>query len=244
MKYQNMGSEIEVIYTEIKKYEHKLKNNISVLNQLAEHSVNYYFDLEKYIAAGELVADNLRNQQIPLLQEKVMSGNQMANIELNRATSSLDVLEQRLYDLTMAKQVALQTWPQLYMQQKANATLIGKINSAFVITIPVFKSSLIQAVVLKQQRMTAEAMSELDKRTNEMLVKNAKNFSQNSIEITKLASNPTIKIETMEQTWKTIMNGLAETQKIEKQNAIDREKGKKRLLELQENYTKSNKRIK
>ncbi|MGX7418121.1 toxic anion resistance protein [Carnobacterium gallinarum] len=235
-KYQTMGGEIEVVYTEIKKYEVKMKNNVHMLNQLAEENIRYYLELEKYIAAGELIAENLRNNTIPQLQTRVNNGEQMAGIELSKMTAALEMIEQRIYDLEMAKQVSLQTGPQIDMLQKGNVRLIGKINSAFVITIPVFKSALIQAVAIKQQKMTAEAMTELDNRTNEMLLKNAQNISQNSIEIAKLSGAPSIKIETMEQTWSTIMNGLEETKQIEAQNIVEREAGRKRLLELQTDY--------
>lgn len=235
-KYQTMGGEIEVVYTEIKKYEVKMKNNVAMLNQLADENIKYYFELEKYVAAGELIAEDLRNNKIPQLQERVKNGDQMAGIELSKTSAALEMVEQRIYDLEMAKQVSLQTGPQIDMLQKGNVRLIGKINSAFVITIPVFKSALIQAVAIKQQKMTAEAMTELDNRTNEMLLKNAQNISQNSIEIAKMSGSPSIKIETMEQTWSTIMNGLEETKQIEAQNIVEREAGKKRLLELQKDY--------
>mgnify|MGYP005982527431 CR=1 FL=1 len=235
-KYQTMGGEIEVVYTEIKKYEAKMKSNVTMLNQLADENVRYYFELEKYIAAGEIIADDLRNNTIPQLQERVNNGDQMAGIELSKTSAALEMVEQRVYDLEMAKQVSLQTGPQIDMLQKGNVRLIAKINSAFVITIPVFKSALIQAVAIKQQKMTAEAMNELDNRTNEMLLKNAQNISQNSVEIAKLSGSPSIKIETMEQTWSTIMQGLEETKQIEAQNVAEREAGKKRLLELQRDY--------
>lgn len=235
-KYQTMGGEIEVVYTEIKKYETTMKNNVAMLNQLADENIRYYLELEKYIAAGEVISDDLKNNKLPQLQERVNNGDQMAGIELSKMTAAQEMVDQRIYDLEMAKQVSLQTGPQIDMLQKGNVRLIGKINSAFVITIPVFKSALIQAVAAKQQKMTAEAMNELDNRTNEMLLKNAQNISQNSIEIAKLSGSPSIKIETMEQTWSTIMQGLEETKQIEAQNIAERENGKKRLLELQQEY--------
>lgn len=235
-KYQTMGGEIEVVYAEIKKYEAKMKSNVTMLNQLADENIRYYFELEKYIAAGELIAEDLRNNKVPQLQERVNTGDQMASIELSKLSAALEMVDQRVYDLEMAKQVSLQTGPQIDMLQKGNVRLIAKINSAFVITIPVFKSALIQAIAIKQQKMTADAMSELDNRTNEMLMKNAQNISQNSIEIAKLSGSSSIKIETMEQTWSTIMNGLEETKRIEAENISEREAGRKRLLQLQQEY--------
>ena len=57
-------------------------------------------------------------------------------------------------------------------------------------------------------------MSELDKKTNEMLIKNAKNTVEQSKMTAKLASGSSIKIDTLEKTWRTIVNGIDETRAI------------------------------
>ena len=66
--------------------------------------------------------------------------------------------------------------------------LVRKINSAFIVTLPVFKQGLAQAVMLKRQKIQAEALSELDKKTNEMLIKNAMNTVEQSKMTARLAS--------------------------------------------------------
>ncbi len=53
--------------------------------------------------------------------------------------------------------------------------LVRKINSAFIVTLPVFKQALAQAIMLKRQRIQAESLAALDEKTNEMLLKNARN---------------------------------------------------------------------
>lgn len=93
--------------------------------------------------------------------------------------------------------------------------LVRKINSAFIVTLPVFKQALAQAVMLKRQKIQAESMAELDKKTNEMLIKNARNTVEQSKMTAKLASGSSIKIETLETTWRTIVNGIDETRAIQ-----------------------------
>ena len=93
--------------------------------------------------------------------------------------------------------------------------LVRKINSAFIVTLPVFKQALAQSIMLKRQKIQAEAMSELDKKTNEMLIKNAKNTVEQSKMTAKLASGSSIKIDTLEKTWRTIVNGIDETRAIQ-----------------------------
>ncbi len=235
-KYQTMGGEIDKVYIEIKKYENEMKNSTATLEQLYDENFKYYLELEKYIVAAELKIEDVKKNTIPQLEKKAESMDQIASMELDTAKNALELIEQRAYDLEMAKQVAFQSSPQIRLLQRGNTKLIAKINSAFVTTIPIFKTGLINAIAVKRQKLVADSMNELDRRTNEMLIRNAQNVSSQSAEIAKLAGNPSIKIETIEETWGIIMNGLEETKAIEEENKKNRESGKQRLEELQNNY--------
>ena len=97
----------------------------------------------------------------------------------------------------------------------SNYNLVRKINSAFIVTLPVFKQALAQAILLKRQKIQAESIAELDKKTNEMLLKNAQNTVDVSKMTAKMASGSSIQIETLEKTWATITNGIEETRRIQ-----------------------------
>ena len=122
--------------------------------------------------------------------------------------------------------------------QQGNNHLIGKINSAFVTTIPIFKQGLVHAVTMQRQKLVSDSMAELDKRTNEMLIKNAENVRQNAVNIARQAGAPSISIDTIETTWKTIMSGIEETKQIQEETIRNREEGRKRIEQLQLEYEK------
>jgi uncharacterized protein YaaN involved in tellurite resistance len=237
-KYQTMGSEIDKVYVEISKYQHEMVDSTNMLEQMYEQNYQYYLTLEKYIVAGEVKVEDLKNNQLPQLEARVAAGDQLASMQLDSLKNAIELLEQRIYDLEMAKMVSLQTAPQIRLLQRGNTKLIGKINSAFVTTIPIFKNGLIQAVAAKRQKIVADSMSELDRRTNEMLLKNAQNISQQSTDIARLAGGPSIKIETIEESWNIIIKGMQETRAIEEENKRMRVEGTKRLEQLQENFKK------
>jgi uncharacterized protein YaaN involved in tellurite resistance len=234
-KYETMGSEIDKVYVEIAKYETEMKHSTTTLEQLYEQNYQYYMELEKYIVAGEVKVEELK-QELKVLEERASSGNQLAAMELQTLKNAVELIEQRLYDLEMAKQVSYQSAPQIRMLQRGNTKLIGKINSAFITTIPIFKNGLINAIAAKRQNLVAESMNELDKRTNELLVRNAENISQQSVKIAKMSGAPSVKVETMEQTWNIIMKGMQETKAIEEENKRLREEGLVRLEQFQENF--------
>lgn len=236
-KYDSMNKEVDVIYREIQKYEGEMKRNTIDLENLYDQNLNYFQSLSKFVAAIEVKIEDVRST-LPALEQKAQTGDQLAAMEYETMLRAVELLEQRRYDLEMAQQVSFQSAPQIRLMQQGNNHLIAKINSAFVTTIPIFKQGLIHAVTLKRQKLISDSMVELDRRTNEMLVRNAENISKNSVNIARAAGSPSIKIETIETTWQTIMAGIQETKQIQAETARSREEGRKRIERLQLEYEK------
>ena len=97
-----------------------------------------------------------------------------------------------------------------------------------------YKSKIVQLnfkikVVLKRQRLQTEAMSALDAKTNEMLIRNAQNTAEQAKMTARLASGSSIKVETLEQTWRTIVSGIDETKQIQETARKQRVEDQKRL---------------
>ena len=122
--------------------------------------------------------------------------------------------------------------------QFSNMNLVRKINSAFIVTLPVFKQAIAQAIMLKRQRIQAEAMSALDAKTNEMLVRNAQNTAEQSKITARLASGSSIKTETLEKTWQTIVSGIEETRQIQENARKQRVEDQKKLEAIKEDFNK------
>ncbi len=231
-KYQTIGGEIDKINREITVYKKEMVQSNATLEELFVHNLAYYEQLEKYIVAGNSCLTGLRDEELPKLEAKAAEGGQMHVVKLETMRTNIELLEQRIYDLEMAKMIALQTAPQIRMIQKGNFKLIGKIQSAFVITIPLFKSGLVQAIALKRQKLVADSMEALDAATNELLLRNAQMTAQQSRQVAKLGSS-SIKMETVTEAWKTILQGIDDTQAIEEENRKAREAGTVKLHALQ-----------
>lgn len=149
------------------------------------------------------------------------------------------MLEQRTQDLRTAENVAMQSIPMIKTMEFSNLNLVRKINSAFIVTLPVFKQALAQAIMLKRQRVQAEAMAALDEKTNEMLVKNAQNSVEQAKMTARLASGSSIKIETLETTWRTIMNGIEETKKIQEEAHNQRVSDQAKLEDIKQEFNRT-----
>ena len=233
-KYKTIGGEIDRIYTQLSVYKAEINKSNLLLENLYNQNFEYYGELEKYIVAGNMVAEKYETQDIPKLEALAANGEQINIINYDNAKGTVEMLKQRIYDLEMAKMVSLQTAPQIKMIQRGNYKLISKVHSAFIITIPVFKNGIIQAIALKKQKLVSDSLAELDRTTNELLMKNAENIRSQSVDIAKLAGGTSVKIETLEKTWNTIMQGIEETKNIEDENKRLREAGTIKLHEMTE----------
>lgn len=233
-KYRTMDTEISKIYVQIKGYQSEIDRNNKILDELFDKNLFYFEDLEKYIAAGRMALERVNADLMPALEQKAASGQEMDVISLQNARQALEMLDNRVHDLELARMVALQTIPQIKLIQNGNYNLLRKIDSAFIITIPVFKTGMIQAITIKRQKIQAEALKALDETTNEMLLRNAQNIAQQSVDIARLSGGTSVKVETLEQTYQTIMQGIEDTRAIEDSNKKLREESRARLQKLQE----------
>lgn len=237
-KYQTMGDEVDKIYVTLKKYEDEIKQSNKKLESMFQSNVNYYHELVKYILAGEQGINELDAYIEQKRTELETSGDNSIQFELTSLEQAKMMLEQRTQDLRIAENVALQSIPMIKTMQFSNLNLVRKINSAFIITLPVFKQALSQAILLKRQRVQAEAMAALDEKTNEMLIKNAQNTAMQSKMTAQLASGSSIKIETLETTWRTIVSGIEETKQIQENARRQRQEDQVRLNAIKEDFNK------
>ena len=236
-KYQTMGEHVDNIYVKLKGYEKEIEQSNVKLETMYTANINYYKDLTLYIMAGEQACVEL-DQYIEEYRKKLENNPDSGAVAMDLQTleQTRDIFQQRVMDLKIAENVAMQTVPMLKTMQFSNLNLIRKINSAFIITMPIFKQSLAQAVMLKRQKVQADAMSALDEKTNELLLKNATNTVEQSKTIARMASGSSIKVETLEQTWQTIVTGIEETRQIQEQARVKRKEDSVRLQQLKDDY--------
>ncbi len=235
-KYHTMGEEVDKIYVELKKYEAEIKESNKKLDMMFDSNVNYYHELVKYILAGEQGCREIEAYIEKRRADFEATGDNAIQFEIQNLQQCLMMLEQRTQDLRTAENVAMQSIPMIKTMEFSNMNLVRKINSAFIITLPVFKQALAQAIMLKRQRVQAEAISALDEKTNEMLIKNAQNTVEQSKMTARMAASSSIKIETLETTWRTIVNGIDETKAIQENAKRQREADQQKLEHIKQEF--------
>lgn len=235
-KYHTMGEEVDKIYVELKKYEDEIKKSNQTLQTMFDSNVNMYHELVKYIIAGEQASREIEAYLQQRQADFEATSDATIQFEIQALEQAKQMMDARTQDLRTAEAVAMQSVPMIKTMQFSNLNLVRKINSAFIITLPVFKQALAQTMLLKRQAIQAESMQALDDKTNELLLKNAQNTVAQSKQISAMAFSSSVKIETLEKSWQTIMQGIEDTKQIQADAAVKREADTKRLEELKAEY--------
>ena len=237
-KYDTMGYEVEKVYVLLKKYENDIRESNANLKKLYDANLHYYQLLEKYIVAGELALEEIDAyiQQISMNTAMNQEEKQMLTQKLE---ISKEMLSQRVYDLQIAENVAIQAAPMIQTIQMSNFNLMRKINSSFIVTLPIFKQCLAQAVILKRQEIQAKSIKQLDDKTNELIMRNAQNTARQSVEIARMASGSSVAISTLEKSFETIMKGIEDTKAIQEANRAQRVENSAKLEQIKHTMKKN-----
>ena len=237
-KYDTMGYEVEKVYVLLKKYENDIRESNANLKKLYDANLHYYQLLEKYIVAGELALEEIEAYIYQISMNNSL-GQEEKQMMLQKLEISQEMLSQRVYDLQIAENVAIQSAPMIQTIQMSNFNLMRKINSSFIITLPIFKQCLAQAVILKRQEIQAKSIKQLDDKTNELIMRNAQNTARQSVEIAKMASGSSVSISTLEKSFETIMKGIEDTKAIQEANKVQRIENSAKLERIKSTMKKN-----
>lgn len=96
--------------------------------------------------------------------------------ELRDLRSARDDLERRVHDLKLTRQVTMQSLPSIRLVQENDKSLVTKINSTLVNTVPLWETQLAQAVTIQRSKDAAEAVRAANDLTNDLLRANSENL--------------------------------------------------------------------
>jgi len=179
-QYEQVRGQIDGIQDELLTHETKLLKDIKFLDKLYDSSLSFYDELALYIAAGEAKLADLDENEIPAKERYVAEAPENDGVlraqELRDLRAARDDLERRVYDLKLTRQVTMQSLPSIRLVQENDKSLVNKINSTLVNTVPLWQTQLAQAVTIQRSRDAAGTVKDATDLTNELLTKNADNL--------------------------------------------------------------------
>ncbi len=179
-QYEDVQGQIDRITEELLTHEHTLLKDVKSLDILYEKTLDFYNELGLYIAAGEAKLVDVDGTVIPAKEASVKAAPEADQViraqELRDMRAARDDLERRVHDLKLTRQVTMQSLPSIRMVQENDKSLITKINSTLVNTVPLWETQLAQAVTIQRSKEAAEAVREASDLTNDLLKANADNL--------------------------------------------------------------------
>jgi uncharacterized protein YaaN involved in tellurite resistance len=181
-RYEEVQTQIDRITENLLVHETTLLKDIASLDILYGKTLTFYDELGLYIAAGEAKLKELDTTVIPAKDAAVKAAAPDDQVkvaqELRDLRSARDDLERRVHDLKLTRQVTMQSLPSIRMVQENDKSLVGKINSTLVNTVPLWETQLAQAVTIQRSKAAADAIKDANDLTNELLTENAKNLRE------------------------------------------------------------------
>jgi uncharacterized protein YaaN involved in tellurite resistance len=181
-RFEEVQGQIDLITGDLLKHEHVLLKDIEGLDMLYDKTLQFYDELGLYIAAGEAKIADLDATTIPAKEAEVAAAAEdqavMTAQELRDLRAARDDLERRVHDLKLTRQVTMQSLPSIRLVQENDKSLVTKINSTLVNTVPLWETQLAQAVTIQRSAEAAEAVRDANDLTNELLTANAENLRQ------------------------------------------------------------------
>ncbi|MHA6344551.1 toxic anion resistance protein [Roseivivax sp. CAU 1761] len=183
-RYEDVQAQIDRITDALLRHEHLLLKDIRALDMLYDKTLQFYDELALYIAAGEAKLAELDGEAIPAREAEVAAAGEDAKVmkaqELRDLRAARDDLERRVHDLKLTRQVTMQSLPSIRLVQENDKSLVTKINSTLVNTVPLWETQLAQAVTIQRSKEAAGAVREAHDLTNDLLTANAQNLRESN----------------------------------------------------------------
>jgi len=234
-KYDDVRKQINSITDKMEEQKTQLLTDIISLDKLYEANLEYFHKLELYIAAGDKKLRMIDGNQIPALENiaKEDTKNLLSAQAVRDMRSARDDLERRLHDLRLTRQVAMQSLPSIRLVQENDKTLINKVNSTLINTVPLWKNQLAQAVTIYRMSDTAETVKKATDLTNELLEGNADNLRTANAEVRQQMERGIFDIESVRKANKQLIETINDSLKIAEEGKVKRAEAAKELTTME-----------
>jgi len=231
-EYETVRDQIDNISNSLEKHKSQLMTDIVSLDKLYDANLDYFRNLELYIKAGDTKLEELEESIVPEYEAKVRDSNDdmMAIQELKEIRGFRDELERRVHDLRLSRQVTMQSLPSIRLIQENDKSLISKITSTLVNTVPLWRNQLAQTVTIFRSHDTANAVKDAADLTNELLEKNAEGLREANAEIRTQMERGIFDIESIKKANDTFIATLDDSLRIAEEGKSARASA---LIELQ-----------
>ena len=234
-RYEKLSTQIDRTVQELEKTRMQLIKDITLLDTLYVKNGEYLKELDIYIAAGQIKLEQAKTEILPELQKKAAESNDPADAQrVQDFNQFMNRFEKKLYDMKLSRMISIQTGPQIRLIQNNDQTLVEKIQSSIINTIPLWKNQIVIAISLFRQKGALETQRKVTDTTNDLLAKNSEMLKTGSIEVAKESERGIVEIETLAKVNNDLIATIEETLKIQAEGKQKRAAAEVELSKMEE----------
>lgn len=244
-RYAKAEVNVEKITDALQQHQIRLMKDSAMLDKMYEQNLSYFKELTMYILAGKKKLAQVREGKLKTLEARAVQSGLPEDAQTAKdLDSKCNRFEKKLHDLELTRTISMQTAPQIRLIQNNDTSMVEKIQTTIVNTIPLWKSQMVLALGIAHSTEAAQAQREVNDLTNALLKKNAEALHMASVETAREAERGIVDIETLQKTNADLIQTLDDVMKIQKEGRAKRQAAetemrrmedslKKKLLEIQ-----------
>src|SRR5690606_32622611 len=203
-------------------------------DKLFVQNQQFFKELSLHIQAGDEKLQEVHQKTLPELKAEAEStGDQHKIQEYKDLEQHVVRFERKIHDLKLTRMVVLQTAPQIRMIQNNSSSLMEKIQSSLVNTIPLWKNQMVLTLGIAHSQSALEAQKAVTDATNELLKKNSEMLKDATINIAKETERGIVDIESIKKANRDIIATIDEVLKIQKDGREKRTVAEAELIQAE-----------
>lgn len=233
-RYDKAEANVNKIVDQLKDHQMTLVKDAATLDKMYELNLTYFKELTMYLLAGKKKLAQVREGELVELVEHARA---TGRAEDAQAAQDLEAMctrfEKKLGDLDLTRTIAMQTAPQIRLVQNNEITLVEKIQTTIVNTIPLWKSQMVLALGIANEAEAARAQSAVTNMTNDLLKKNAEMLHTSTVEIARESERGIVDIETLKNTNEMLIKTFDEVMQIQAEGRQKRAEAEAAMREME-----------
>lgn len=217
-RYDKAEANVNKIVDALKGHQMTLMKDAAMLDKMYELNLTYFKELTMYLLAGRKKLADVRTGE---LQELAAHARETGRAEDAQAAQDLEAMcnrfEKKLGDLDLTRTIAMQTAPQIRLVQNNEITLVEKIQTTIVNTIPLWKSQMVLALGIANSAEAVRAQNAVTNMTNDLLKKNAEMLHSSTVDVARESERGIVDIETLKNTNETLIKTFDEVIQIQEE---------------------------
>ena len=230
-EYQSVEKNIDQIELKLEGHYKNLMKDVNIFDRLFVENQNYFKELSLFIVAGEEKLQEMQQTTLPRMMVEAQNEQLPEKVQAYKDMQQQVIrFEKKIHDLKLTRMVVLQTAPQIRLVQNNTTSLMEKIQSSIVNTLPLWKNQMVLTLGIAHAKSALEAQKAITDATNDLLRRNSEMLKTTTIEIAKESERGIVDIETIKKANTDIITTIDEVLRIQKEGREKRMQAEQELI--------------